>query len=319
AGDHSHIPADEESVKKLVQEELRKESFTAVVITGIKQDHIAYMKAHFKHWCRQLAHIYHYYIHGPRGNDEPVGRGTTASPFRNIDIQVVLFEKGKQPKRTELRDINDDMQTQYIRTAASVFEFRAKAENGGVVEGVLRYHPFLYDRETYPTLDGEIPVVETVEEFGEPVEKDSRAPRGNRPVFECYWNGRLIPYTYIDVLEWCQPPKKITIPMECYNSVTGVCFLPCHVGALGRVARISQPWEAGCQKWKLLGITGTQPPLSNAVVNFILRPLLKLPVAAFLSHVHCMASARSTQAINLQPVEHGSLNKILHNDTSLAV
>ena len=72
-------------------------------------------------------------------------------------LQVVLFEKGKQPKRTELRDINDDMQTQYIRTAASVFEFRAKAENGGVVEGVLRYHPFLYDRETYPTLDGEIP------------------------------------------------------------------------------------------------------------------------------------------------------------------
>ena len=35
-------------------------------------------------------HIYHYYIHGPRGNDEPVGRGTTASPFRNIDIQVGL-------------------------------------------------------------------------------------------------------------------------------------------------------------------------------------------------------------------------------------
>ena len=42
-------------------------------------------------------------------------------------------------------------------------------------------------------------VVETVEEFGEPVEKDSRAPRGNRPVFECYWNGRLIPYTYTGV------------------------------------------------------------------------------------------------------------------------
>ena len=24
---------------------------------------------------------------------------------------------------------------------------------------------------------------------------------------------------------------------------------------------------AGCQQWKLLGITGTQPPVSNAVVN----------------------------------------------------
>ena len=37
-----------------------------------------------------IRHIYHYYIHGPRGNDKPVGRGTTASPFRNIDIQVSL-------------------------------------------------------------------------------------------------------------------------------------------------------------------------------------------------------------------------------------
>lgn len=36
-----------------------------------------------------IRHIYHYYIHGPRGNDKPVGRGTTASPFRNIDIQVM--------------------------------------------------------------------------------------------------------------------------------------------------------------------------------------------------------------------------------------
>lgn len=38
-----------------------------------------------------------------------------------------------------------------------MFEFRARAESGGIVEGVLRYHPFLYDRETYPTLEGEIP------------------------------------------------------------------------------------------------------------------------------------------------------------------
>ena len=57
----------------------------------------------------------------------------------------------------ELRDVNDDLQTRYIRTAASVFEFRANSESGGVVEGILRYHPFLYDRETYPSLEGEFP------------------------------------------------------------------------------------------------------------------------------------------------------------------
>ena len=47
-----------------------------------------------------------------------------------------------------------DLQTLYIQSAASVFEFRARVENAGVVEGVLRYHPFLYDKETYPALEG---------------------------------------------------------------------------------------------------------------------------------------------------------------------
>ena len=42
-------------------------------------------------------------------------------------------------------------------------------------------------------------VVETAEELTESVERDSRAPRGNRPIFECYWNGRLIPYSTIDM------------------------------------------------------------------------------------------------------------------------
>ena len=55
------------------------------------------------------------------------------------------------PKVINLRDINDDMQTQYIRTGTSTFEFKAIVEGTGIVEGVLRYHPFLYDRETYPS------------------------------------------------------------------------------------------------------------------------------------------------------------------------
>ena len=44
------------------------------------------------------------------------------------------------------------------------------------------------------------------------------------------------------------------------------------VGTHGWVARICQPWEqshlvAGCQKWKLLDVGGTQPPFSDAVVK----------------------------------------------------
>ena len=45
--------------------------------------------------CQQLAHIYHYYLHGPMGNMPKKSKGVrVASPFRNIDIQVVLHEKG---------------------------------------------------------------------------------------------------------------------------------------------------------------------------------------------------------------------------------
>ncbi len=65
-------------------------------------------------------------------------------------MNVVMFERGKPTKEVNLRDIHDDMQTNYIRTAADSFEFKATVENMGLVEGIIRYHPFLYDRETFP-------------------------------------------------------------------------------------------------------------------------------------------------------------------------
>lgn len=49
-----------------------------------------------------------------------------------------------------LREIQDDMQTLYINTAADSFEFKACVGVDGIVEGIIRYHPFLYDKETYP-------------------------------------------------------------------------------------------------------------------------------------------------------------------------
>lgn len=42
------------------------------------------------------------------------------------------------------------MQTLYINSSAASFEFRAQAHGEATVEGLIRYHPFLYDRETYP-------------------------------------------------------------------------------------------------------------------------------------------------------------------------
>ena len=66
-----------------------------------------------------------------------------------------LKPRGERPTSViNLKDINDDMQTRYIRSSpASTFEFKATVEATGIVEGLMRYHPFLFDHETYPKDD----------------------------------------------------------------------------------------------------------------------------------------------------------------------
>lgn len=62
-----------------------------------------------------------------------------------------MYEKDREVVSIDLCQVDDDLESKYIRTAADSFEFKAKSEGGkGVVEGIVRYHPFLYDKETYP-------------------------------------------------------------------------------------------------------------------------------------------------------------------------
>ncbi|KAJ8322368.1 hypothetical protein KUTeg_000839 [Tegillarca granosa] len=230
-GDFSHVPETDENVRQIIKEENDRDNFTVVEIKGINPDHITYLKQRFKEWTRQLAHIYHYYIHGPSGNvDEDKNRST--SPFKNIDIEVTMINRVHNRTypaiHINLRDIDDDMQTQFVRSAASTFEFKAKVEGSGVVEGILRYHPFLYDRETYPSdLNDPRMEPETFDEHDYAI--NDRPARGRRPIFECYWNGRLIPYTFIENFDWCAEPKKTkNIPLDCYNRVSGILFTNDH-------------------------------------------------------------------------------------------
>ncbi|XP_034339895.1 structural maintenance of chromosomes flexible hinge domain-containing protein 1 [Arvicanthis niloticus] len=221
--DSVHITNDDERfLHNLIVEEKEKDSFTAVVITGVQPEHIPYLKNYFHLWTRQLAHIYHYYIHGPKGNE--ISTEKDSGPFNNIDIEISLFEKGKTPKIVNLRDIQDDMQTLYINTAADSFEFKAHVEGDGVVEGVIRYHPFLYDRETYPD-DPSFPSKLREEDDDDDCFIPEKAARGKRPIFECFWNGRLIPYTSVEDFDWCAPPKKRGLaPIECFNRISGALF-----------------------------------------------------------------------------------------------
>lgn len=77
------------------------------------------------------------------------------------DAQVSLYEKGKNGITVNLRDIHDDLESRYLQSASDIFEFTARTDGGvGVVEGSIRYHPFLFEKETYPLdsyADGNVP------------------------------------------------------------------------------------------------------------------------------------------------------------------
>lgn len=64
----------------------------------------------------------------------------------------------------DLREVENDIQTMYIKSAVDTFEFKATtAQDGGTVDGLIRYHPFLYDRETYPEDPNAVQGIQTLE------------------------------------------------------------------------------------------------------------------------------------------------------------
>ncbi|XP_051796327.1 structural maintenance of chromosomes flexible hinge domain-containing protein 1 isoform X2 [Acanthochromis polyacanthus] len=219
-GSSSHIlNNDERFLQALIAEECGKESFTAVVITGVQPEHITFLTERFNVVTRELAHIYHYYIHGVNGNVR--NKSSSNSDDLKIDIHVTLREKPpKYPRAIHLREVEHDMQTLYINAAADTFEFRAStAADNGTVEGVIRYHPFLYDKETYPKRP-EAPDNDDDDNESGFIDQ----ARKKMPIFECFWNGRLIPYTTVSEFDWCSPNKGAKVPAECYSRLSGVLF-----------------------------------------------------------------------------------------------
>ncbi|XP_020791330.2 LOW QUALITY PROTEIN: structural maintenance of chromosomes flexible hinge domain-containing protein 1 [Boleophthalmus pectinirostris] len=230
-GESSHITKTvDRFLRDLITEEYDHQSFTAVVITDVVKEHITFLKENFEVWTRQLAHIYHYYLHGPNGNIQgavPKSSTLDSEQISKINILVTLKTK-KSSCVVNLRDIGTDLQSLYIKAAVSTFEFRACTNpEAGIVEGILRYHPFLYDKETYPkdpdAQDAPDVLHGDVEE--NEYNTDINAQKQKKPVFECYWNGRLIPYTTVQDFDWCsQPSKGSKVPIECYNRFSGVLF-----------------------------------------------------------------------------------------------
>ncbi|XP_028289871.1 structural maintenance of chromosomes flexible hinge domain-containing protein 1 isoform X2 [Gouania willdenowi] len=223
-GDSTHITKNDENfLHSIIAAEQGKKSFTAVVITGIKPKNITFMKEEFDVLTRQLSHIYHYYIHGVNGRNLTIP-STNSKP--DIDIVLMMRKKPPQlPREVNLRDIEDDMQSLYINSAADTFEFKAVTRPDGTVEGIIRYHPFLYDKETYPKEPNAAQDSPSHDkDYDDDFQALSRA-RGKRPIFDCFWNGRLIPSTTVSEFKWCScPVRDAPVPAECYSRISGVLF-----------------------------------------------------------------------------------------------
>uniref|UniRef100_A0A4W6CK50 Structural maintenance of chromosomes flexible hinge domain containing 1 n=1 Tax=Lates calcarifer TaxID=8187 RepID=A0A4W6CK50_LATCA len=222
-GDSSHVNNnDERFLHSLIAEEYGKESFTAVVITGILPEHITFLKQDFQAWTRELAHIYHYYIHGVNGNDMS-NNAANSNHLSKIDIQVTLQEKPSRcPRVMNLREVDDDMQTLYINAAADTFEFKVSTwtrhwHGGG--ELWIRLWVLFWFLLALPD-----------DEDDDNESGVQHQARGKRPIFECFWNGRLIPYTRVHEFDWCAWPIKGAnkdrepLPKECYSRFSGVLF-----------------------------------------------------------------------------------------------
>ncbi|XP_034562664.1 structural maintenance of chromosomes flexible hinge domain-containing protein 1 isoform X2 [Notolabrus celidotus] len=241
-GDASHVV--EPFLRDLIREETRlmKESFTAVVITEVKPEHVIFLKNKFEVVARQLAHIYHYYIHGVNGNipSSSSSSNSKSDDLSKVDIllsgvgvfsrdqgteQVTLREKAPRcPREIHLKEVDDDMQTLYLNSAADTFEFEAViSADSYPVEGIIRYHPFLFDSETYPQ-DPDIVQASNTDEDGINDEESGAVARGKRAIFDCYWNGRLIPNNGDFEFDWCTRQKRSELPVECYNRFSGVLF-----------------------------------------------------------------------------------------------
>uniref|UniRef100_A0A3Q3GMN4 Structural maintenance of chromosomes flexible hinge domain containing 1 n=1 Tax=Labrus bergylta TaxID=56723 RepID=A0A3Q3GMN4_9LABR len=149
-------------------------------------------------------------IHGLNGNSmRSSSSNQDNSPM--VDIQVL-------PRVMNLKEVEDDMQSLYINSATDTFEFRASTQdNSGKVEGIIRYHPFLYDRETYPQDPDADEGKQAVKRYI--LLSDIR----KRSIFDFFWNGRLIPKNGYFQFDWCTP-KGSKPPAECYNRFSGALF-----------------------------------------------------------------------------------------------
>ncbi|GLI61005.1 hypothetical protein VaNZ11_003267, partial [Volvox africanus] len=292
-------------------EEPTSTSFTRVTIANLRADVLDIVRDSESGAvvCRDLAHLYHYYLHGPAGN---LDNGTvTASrdgaapgilPGGEIKpiITVEYIAGSREVWQRDLAEVDDDLESRYVRSAKAKMEFELDVPGKGIVEGVLWYFPFTDGAETVPrelgaaaygsgnavgggsgvftqfmqelptqlSLHGAAALATQLARAGRPgasgtqqgqlpeqmqraiadmlIEEDQQesqvSTEGHVPMFETFWQGRLIPGSGLDSLPIIEALRtkmrgsssgKDYLPDEVFRRIRGALFF----GPAWRVTR----------------------------------------------------------------------------------
>ncbi|KAL0055143.1 hypothetical protein WJX82_007626 [Trebouxia sp. C0006] len=272
-------------------------SFTRVVIADLKPEVLQQIadSDKYEQVCRDLAHLYHYYLHGEYGNimfdsnvDETAaakppqkgkrGKRKTPSPDGSPgrpkkksstlptgqavpDIVIQHNKEGDTAWEARLADVNDDTESLYLRAQQAQLQFTLSVPDHGTVSGVLWYFPFQNDMETLPlghhsmlqaagpgghmtqlTQAGAAHMTQLTQRpagaqfpFAGSQSEGGAAARAfiqaSCPMFEAFWQGRLIPGARIDSLPFVQAVRtkrsaasKDTLPDEVFHRIRGALF-----------------------------------------------------------------------------------------------
>ena len=134
--------------------------WTRVTVARLKPDVLAALAA--DKGCRQLArtlaHLYHYYVHGPAGRARGRGQeggGLLPGAPPPPDIALTGVVAGRVVWSTRLADVVDDLESRYLKAAKAELRFALHVPGCGDVGGVLWYFPCGADDETVPEDDGD--------------------------------------------------------------------------------------------------------------------------------------------------------------------
>lgn len=205
--------------------------------------------------CTELAHLYHYYIHGQDGNNR-TNNDTEVRKLLKITVQYqkdnrLVWEKS-------LRDVEDDFETTLLRTQRAEFSFSLTVPEYGVVAGNLYYFPYENGRETVPFLPSLLKIDHQLHEafagntqHGTATQNatlpqsirssavdgdlsdgdDATAYAFQAPIFETFWQGRLIPDSRISTLGFVEAVRrkrnatsKDALPDEVFRRLRGTLF-----------------------------------------------------------------------------------------------